>query len=154
MDLADLAAAVHLPNGDVAIIFLQQDIRLAVRIEVAGSLDAPVWTRVSDHVGIVLHLPDLDRAASCHRISEVSPLKKAPTPISSQLGQGLGPSRPDAESVTPFACAARSRGVGGGVGYGDENEVLFNGVDTNGLSGLWVTDEQHLIVEDDHIGRV
>src|SRR5580704_13261697 len=40
----------------------------------------------------------------CHRISELSPLKNAPMPISVQLGPGSGLSRPDAESVAPFAC--------------------------------------------------
>jgi hypothetical protein len=40
---------------------------------------------------------------SCQRISEVSPLKKAPVHFLKQLGPGSGSSKPWSERVVPFA---------------------------------------------------
>ena len=106
---ADDVGPVHLPDRDLAAGVLQQDVGMAVAIEIAGSdrfparpgigADGPAadrcWSRSSPRSRPA-------RCAFCHRMSEWPSSLKSPVPTAFQLGPGLGPTVPPPTMLVPF----------------------------------------------------
>ena len=91
----DLARSVHLPDRGLAIGVLQQDVGIAVAVEVAGSDRLPARPgvgadRAPPPIGFI---PFISQTATCpfafcHRMSAWPSPLKSPVPMAFQLGPG------------------------------------------------------------------